>query len=56
MSRLYCGRPECREYLGSLGSDHCSLCGWSEPDNWQDADSDDDEQPTSHGAGVSDEP
>ena len=52
MSRFYCGRPECREYLGSLGNDHCSLCGWSEPDNWQD-DSDDDEQPTSHGAGVS---
>jgi len=54
VSRLYCGRPECGVYLGSLGSDHCDMCGWSEPDNWQD-EADDDEKPYSHGAGVSDE-
>jgi tRNA(Ile2) C34 agmatinyltransferase TiaS len=23
---LYC--PDCGEYLGSLGSDDCHLCGW----------------------------
>lgn len=25
---LYCQNPECRTYLGSLGGDHCKICGW----------------------------
>ena len=25
---LYCPNSACREYLGSLGSDSCYLCGW----------------------------
>ena len=29
--RLYCGNHECMEYLGSLGGTHCTICGWSEP-------------------------
>lgn len=28
---LYCQNHECGEYLGSLGADSCSSCGWSEP-------------------------
>lgn len=27
---LYCQNHECGEYLGSLGADSCSSCGWSE--------------------------
>lgn len=31
MAYLYCGNTECRTYLGSLGSEHCNVCGWKAP-------------------------
>ena len=29
---IYCQNVDCRAYLGSLGSDNCHLCGWSNPE------------------------
>lgn len=28
MEYLYCQNRSCGEYLGSLGSDRCHICGW----------------------------
>lgn len=36
---LYCQNPECGVYLGSMGGDSCSLCGWSEPVDVEDIES-----------------
>lgn len=30
---LYCQNPDCGNYLGSLGGNYCSICGWRIPDN-----------------------
>ncbi len=29
---LYCQNTDCGVYLGSLGGDHCNICGWVNPE------------------------
>lgn len=38
---LYCQRPECGVYLGSLGGSACHICGWQAPFDANDYESDD---------------
>lgn len=37
---LYCQNTECGVYLGSLGANRCSICGWVD---WQAVEDEDDE-------------